>query len=354
MTDEAQGLLVAQKGAMGRVTLNRPQALNALTHPMALELDETLAVWADDPTVDYVLVDGAGERGLCAGGDIRSIYLDARSGGSETLRFWADEYRLNARIARFPKPYVVVMDGLVMGGGVGISAHGSVRVVTERSKIGLPEVGIGLVPDVGATYLLSRAPGELGTHIALTGGSVGAQDAIHCGLADMFVPAARLQELARAVESGRLDGIDALSEPTFDGTLATQAEWIDSCYAADSVEEILERLHDGGPEARKAASQITSKSPSAVKVALRSLRAARVLPDLETVLEQEYRVSRACFEAPDLVEGIRAQIIDKDRSPQWSPSTLAEVSDAAVDAYLAPRSGADLELPRFALSKESR
>ncbi|MBM4569359.1 enoyl-CoA hydratase/isomerase family protein, partial [Rhodococcus hoagii] len=192
-------VLVERVGALGRITLNRPKAINALNHAMVRSMAAALLEWADDDAVDAVLLTGAGERGLCAGGDIVSIYHDARDGGSGSKDFWRDEYVLNAAIARYRKPYVAIMDGIVMGGGVGVSAHGNVRVVTERSTIGMPEVGIGFVPDVGGTYLLSRAPGELGTHVALTTARMSAGDAIACGFADHFVPSDRVGEFEQAL-----------------------------------------------------------------------------------------------------------------------------------------------------------
>lgn len=192
-------VLLHTEGRIRHITLNRPRALNALNHAMVLRIGEALAAAELDDTVTAVLITGAGERGLCAGGDIRSIHDDARTGGGASMEFWRDEYRLNARVARFPKPYVAIMDGIVMGGGVGVSAHGDVRVVTERSRIAMPETGIGFVPDVGGTYLLGAAPGELGTHLALTADAVGAGDALLCGLADHFVPSQSLAELTTAL-----------------------------------------------------------------------------------------------------------------------------------------------------------
>ncbi|GAA2991400.1 enoyl-CoA hydratase/isomerase family protein [Actinokineospora diospyrosa] len=321
---------------IGRVTLNRPRALNALDHPMVLAITEHLDRWRADPAVRAVLIDGAGERGLCAGGDIRSIYEDARSGGTESLDFWADEYRLNASIARYPKPYVAFMDGVVMGGGVGVSAHGRHRVVTERTRLAMPEVGIGFAPDVGGTYLLSRAPGELGTHIALTGAPVSGADAIHCGLADHFVPSARLADLLDALATRTpSDAIATVAETPPPSTLAADQAWIDHCYAADSVEEILDGLRGSGDAAVATAKEIERKSPTALKVTLRALRTAAALPDLASVLAQEYRTSRRALRSTELVEGIRAQIIDKDRSPRWSPASLAEVDEDLVDSYFA-------------------
>ncbi|MCX4529407.1 MULTISPECIES: enoyl-CoA hydratase/isomerase family protein [unclassified Streptomyces] len=352
MTAEEE-VLIRTEGHLGVLTLNRPKALNALSHPMVLRVEEALRRWRDDPAVAAVVISGAGERGLCAGGDIRAIHADARDGGTASADFWRDEYRLNALIARYPKPYVALMDGIVMGGGVGISAHGTVRIVTERSRVAMPETGIGFVPDVGGTYLLALAPGELGTHLALTGAPVGAADALLCGLADHFVPAERLGALV--AELARVPVHDALSPCVGQappGELAAHREWIDHCYAADTVEEIVERLLGSGVSAAKeTAATLAAKSPTALKVTLAALRRARGLGPLERVLEQEYRVSCAALGAADLVEGIRAQVIDKDRAPRWSPATLAEVTDADVARYFAPL-GAGREL-RLAAAPDS-
>nr|WP_053693642.1 enoyl-CoA hydratase/isomerase family protein [Streptomyces sp. WM6372] len=343
--EEDRHVLVRVEGHAGHLTLNRPGALNALSHTMVLRIEQALTAWENDDAVHTVVISGAGERGLCAGGDIRSIHADARAGGTASADFWRDEYRLNARIARYPKPYVALMDGIVMGGGVGISAHGTVRIVTERSRVAMPETGIGFIPDVGGTYLLALAPGELGTHLALTGAPVGAADALLCGLADHFVPAERLDrlvtDLAGAPVHEALAPYVAEAPP---GQLAARQEWIDHCYAADTVEEILDRLlASGEPAAGEAAATLAAKSPTALKVTLAALRRARRLGPLERVLEQEYRVSCAALGSADLVEGIRAQVIDKDRSPRWSPGTLAEVAEEDVARYFAPLE-ADREL----------
>ncbi|MDQ1012138.1 enoyl-CoA hydratase [Streptomyces sp. V4I23] len=349
MTDDDSVLLYTE-GRAAYITLNRPKALNALSHAMVRRIDGALTAWERDPAVGTVVITGAGERGLCAGGDIRSIYEDARSGGSSSAAFWHDEYRLNARIARYPKPYVAFMDGIVMGGGVGISAHGSVRVVTERSRIAMPETGIGFVPDVGGTHLLAGAPGELGTHLALTGASVGAADALLCGLADHFVPSELLPGLVRDLASMPVtDVLPRYVREAPAGELAGRREWIDHCYAADSVEEIVKRLLDCGvATAKEAAGTLLTKSPTAVKVTLAALRRARELDSLERVLEQEYRVACAALASPDLVEGIRAQVIDKDRDPRWSPAALSEVTDKDVARYFAPIDGAELSFESHA------
>ncbi|WP_215449715.1 enoyl-CoA hydratase/isomerase family protein [Streptomyces sp. ATCC 21386] len=347
MTATDDTVLVRTEGRAAYLTLNRPKALNALTHTMVRRIGEALTAWEHDPAIETVVLSGAGDRGLCAGGDIRAIHDDARDGdGSASAAFWRDEYRLNARIARYPKPYVAVMDGIVMGGGVGVSAHAAVRIVTERSRIAMPETGIGFVPDVGGTYLLTLAPGELGTHLALTGGPVGAADALLCGLADHFVPSevmpSLVEHLAHAPVREVLGRTVGTAPP---GRLAAAQPWVDACYSAGTVEEIVGRLLDHGDHAAKeAAETLLAKSPTALKVTLTALRRARRLGSLERVLDQEYRVSCRALAAPDLVEGIRAQVIDKDRTPRWSPPTLAEVTDADVDRFFAPLGERELAL----------
>ncbi len=346
MTGQEPEVLIEAKNGLGHITLNRPKAINALNHEMVRVMAEALTKWASDDSVRAVVVRGAGERGLCAGGDIVSIYHDARDGGTGSQEFWRDEYILNAAIGRYPKPYVAIMDGIVMGGGVGISAHGNVRIVTERSSIAMPETGIGFIPDVGGTYLLSRTPGEIGTHIALTTGRMKAGDAIALGFADHFVPSDALDKFVATLETGSVD--DALAEysrPAPESALLAQRDWIDAAYSADTVEEIVERLRSSDiAEARSTAEQILAKSPVALKVTLRSLRHARTLGSLEEVLNEEFRVSSASLNSHDLVEGIRAQVVDKDRNPQWSPPTLADVTAADIDAYFQPLGELELGL----------
>ncbi|QWB21246.1 MULTISPECIES: enoyl-CoA hydratase/isomerase family protein [Streptomyces] len=351
MTD----VLFRTTGRAAHIVLDRPKALNALTHGMVRRIDEALTEWERDPAVETVVITGAGERGLCAGGDIRGIHDDARDGdGSASGAFWRDEYHLNARIARYPKPYVAVMDGIVMGGGVGVSAHGSVRIVTERSRIAMPETGIGFVPDVGGTYLLALAPGELGTHLALTGAQIGAGDALLCGLADHYVPSEALERFVDDLAGLPVrEALDRHVRPAPEGELAGRREWIDSCFASDTVEEIVQRLlAHGDPAAKETAETLLAKSPTALKVTLTALRRAGRLGPLERVLEQEYRVSCAALSAPDLVEGIRAQVIDKDRNPRWSPATLDEVTDADVERFFAPLGERELGLAGSGTTEE--
>ena len=344
--DAAAEVLFERRGRLGVVTLNRPRAVNALTAGMSSAMLEQLTLWADDDAVAAVLVRGAGDRGLCAGGDIVAIYRDMLDGGDATADFWAEEYRLNSLIAGYPKPYVAFMDGLVLGGGVGISAHGSVRIVTERTRMGMPETTIGFVPDVGGTLLLSRSPGETGTHAALTGAHLSGADALFLGLADHYVPSDQLAELAGALENEPADAAVARyarQAPLSD--LAAQQEWIDACYSSDDAEEIVRRLRAAGGEAAGVADTIEAKSPTAVKVALESLRRAGGL-SLEEALEQEYRVGLRFLSGPDFREGIRAQVVDKDRNPRWQPATLAEVSRADVESYFAPLGDRELRLSK--------
>ena len=343
---ENEDVLVNVENGVGHVTLNRPKAINSLTDAMVAGLAKALDAWEHDDSVHTVLLTGAGERGLCAGGDVVAIYHDAQVGGAKTRAFWHDEYVLNAHIARYPKPYVAVMDGIVMGGGVGISAHASTRVVTDTTKLGMPEVGIGFIPDVGGTFLLARAPGQLGLHAALTGAPFSGADAIAMGFADHFVPHDALGAFTAAVLA---DGPDAALaahavEPPASPLLAQQ-RWIDECFAGDTVPDILAALHghDAGP-ANDAANLIASRSPIAVAVTLQAVRRAAKLDTLEGVLRQEFRTSCAALRSHDLVEGIRALLIDKDRNPKWSPPNLTLCDASEVEAYFAP-ADPDLTFP---------
>ncbi|NQD90189.1 enoyl-CoA hydratase/isomerase family protein, partial [Paenarthrobacter sp. CM16] len=249
-------------------------------------------------------------------------------------------------------PYVAFMDGLVLGGGVGISAHGSVRIVTERTRTGMPETTIGFVPDVGGTLLLSRSPGETGTHAALTGAHLSGADALFMGLADHFVPSESLPALAEALESSTPDAaVERFAQAAPDSALAAQREWIDAAYVHDDAEEIVRSLRSLGDQAIAAADTIEAKSPTSVKVALESLRRVRGLP-LEEALDQEYRVGLRCLAGPDFREGIRAQVVDKDRNPQWKPPTLADVHASDVEGYFAPLGERELGLSK--LGSESK
>jgi enoyl-CoA hydratase len=338
VTADPDEILIRVEGRVGLLTLNRPKAINSLTHTMVTVLDRVLTEWASDPAITAVVLSGAGERGLCAGGDLVPLYHSARAGGADARKFWFDEYRLDAKIGSYPKPYVSLMDGLVMGGGVGVSAHGSVRVVTETTRMAMPEVGIGFIPDVGGTLILSRAPGLLGLHAALTGATFDGADAIALGFADHYVPHDALEAFTAAVVG---EGVEAAvrayeTEPPPSQLLA-QRHWIDECYAGETAIEIVAALrgHDEGP-ANDAANLIETRSPISVSVALEAVRRAAKLGTLEDVLRQEYRTTCGALRSHDLVEGIRAQIVDKDRNPKWSPPSLAAVTAQDVEDYFAP------------------
>ncbi len=340
---ENEDVLVNVDRGVGLITLNRPKAINSLTHSMVNAISPVLADWAQDDDIRAVVIDGAGERGLCAGGDIVAIYNSIKDdGGSATRDFWYDEYLLNAQIGRFAKPYVALMDGIVMGGGVGVSAHGNVRVATDTTKMAMPEVGIGFIPDVGGTWILSRTPGLLGLHAALTGQTFDGADAIALGFADHYVPHDKLEAFKAAIIA---DGVDAaLAAHTVEpppSNLLAQREWIDKCFAEQTAVEIVVALRGHGGPAAEAADLIETRSPVSVSVTLESVRRAAKLETLEDVLRDEYRVSCASLRSHDFPEGIRAQVIDKDRNPKWSPATLAAVTNADVEAYFAP---ADREL----------
>ena len=332
-------VLARADGDVRFLILNRPKAINSLTHSMVTTMYGLLQDWAADDDVQAVVVRGAGERGLCAGGDIVAIYHSIRTdGGSETRKFYHDEYILNHYIARYPKPYIALMDGVVMGGGVGVSVHAGTRVVTDTSKVAMPEVSIGFVPDVGGTYYLSRAPGKLGLHAALTGAPFSGSDAIAMGFADHYVPHRSLDDFAQAIVDHGLDAAlknYAIAPPS--SNLAAQRSWIDECYDGETVADIVAALrgHDAGP-ANDAANLIATRSPTALAVTLEAVRRAARLDTLEDVLRQEYRVSCATLRSHDHVEGIRAQVIDKDRNPKWSPSSLAAVTAADVEAFFEP------------------
>lgn len=353
---EDSEVLVEERGRLGLLTLNRPKAINALTHNMVKLISAALDRWADDDDIATVALVGAGDRGLCAGGDVVGLYRDVtEADGMGAAAFWRDEYAMNARIARYPKPFVAIQDGIVLGGGIGVSAHGSHRVVTERSKLGFPEVTIGYIPDVGATWLLSHAPGELGTRLALSAATIGPADAILVGFSDHFVPSDRISTLLRTLEATNPVTAIAFHAASPDrGELAAQREWTDHAFTADSVTDILGRLRGyGSEEASALADSIAQKSPLALAVTLEALRRARHLPDLEAALDQEYRVSRHSSGTPDFAEGIRAQLIDKDRNPRWNPSTHAAVTDGDVEAFFEVPADGDLDLSTAFASKET-
>ena len=361
MTGPETSVLARRHGRAGWITLNRPEAINALDLPVIRAVTQHLRQWQDDPDIALVVLDGAGERGFCAGGDIRAVRESAHGVPALAATLWREEYELDALIAHYPRPVAVVMDGITMGGGVGLGAHATLRIVTERTVMAMPEVMIGLAPDVGSGLLLARAPGETGTHLALTATRIGPHDAVACGLADHVVPTARIPALTGALAdpaqpadlaalralmtgaagAGRAADRHGPAGPPAE--LMAQRPWIDACYRAGPVEEILAALRRRPePTAARAAAAIESASPTALKVTLRALRNARTMTSIDECLTQDYRVSLRFLDHPDLSEGIRAAVIDKDRCPQWKPATLEEVTPDMVDRHFAPLGAGDL------------
>ena len=315
---------------------------------MVLALRAQLDQWAGDPAITRVVIQAAGERAFSAGGDIRALTDLGRAGKhAEMLQFWRDEYPLNAAIKNFRKPYVALIDGIVMGGGVGVSVHGSHRVAGDRFQFAMPEVGIGFFPDVGATWFLPRMPGELGAYCGLTGERFDAADAVAAGIATHRIPSARfpalLEGLAGTVPVDAV--LAAFAEPAGEGKIAARRATIDRIFAGNSVEDILAALdREGDDWAQKTAATMRMKSPLSLKLALAQVRRGKQW-DFDTCMRAEFRIVSRIIEGHDFYEGVRAVIVDKDNAPVWRPATLAEVRDADVERHFAPRPGDELVLP---------
>lgn len=342
-------ILFGRNGGLATVLLNRPKALNALTHEMCVALHARLKEWRDDDSVRAVLVQGAGDRAFCAGGDIRKLYDEGQSGGRYPYDFYHDEYRLNADIHHFPKPWISLLDGIVMGGGCGVSIPGSHRVATERVTFAMPETGIGLFPDVGGSFFLSRAPGRVGLWLALTGARLKAADSLHAGVADAFVASDRQDELvaalAEAAINSHADATAVIAQIAGDpgpSDLAARRGQLDRLFSGDGVAAILDALDADGDEwATKQASIMRTKSPTSLRIAYRQVRdgASR---DFHDCMQMEWRMVNRVIAGHDFYEGTRATVIDKDQKPQWQPPTLADVDDATVEGYFAPLADGDL------------
>ena len=334
-------VLVERRGAAGFLTLNRPKALNALTLEMVRALRAALDAWAADPEVTRVVIQGAGERAFCAGGDIRRIHEEGSAGHyAQAETFFREEYELNALIQRYPKPYIALIDGIVMGGGVGVSLHGSHRVAAERTAFAMPETGIGFFPDVGATYALPRLPGFVGTYLALTGERIAQGDVVAFGLATHAAPAAAFPAIREALAEGRpVEAAIGTHEVPAPGPLHAERALVEACFSADDVVEVLARLDAAGTEfAKKAAATIRTRSPTSLRLALAQMRrgAALSFPD---AMRLEYRILCRILRGHDFYEGVRSVLIDRDGKPDWRPATLEAVTAADVDAHLAPMPG---------------
>jgi enoyl-CoA hydratase len=346
-------ILFERRGAAGVVTLNRPQALNAVTHDMVRALATTLAEWRGDMAITRVVITAAGERAFSAGGDIRALYDLAKAGRhEEALEFWRDEYPLNAMIKDYPKPYIALIDGIVMGGGFGVSMHGSRRVAGDRFRFAMPEVGIGFFPDVGATHLLPRLPGAIGTYVALTGERLSADEAVAADVATHHVPSARFADLLEALcGGGQIDAtLDWFAIQPGEAQIMDHRLAINRLFGHDRVEDILAALDAeaaGGGEhsawASATTATIRSKSPTSLKIALKQMRLGPSLT-FAAAMRTEFRIVSRIVHGHDFYEGVRAVIIDKDNMPRWHPADLAAVSEAEVERYFAPLGAAELDL----------
>jgi enoyl-CoA hydratase len=344
VADTEGDLIARREGACGVIRLNRPKAINAVTLEMLRDIDRALDAFEADPAVAVILLEGAGERGLCAGGDIRTLWESSKVKGDLGKILWREEYILNARIAKFAKPYVALMDGIVMGGGVGLSAHASHRVVTEKTKLAMPEVSLGFFPDVGGTWLLAHSPGEIGSYFGLTGTTMNGPDAIHARFADAVVPSAKLADLRDALTKVRA-GITSAEVKTLiagyatgatAGPVAAMESKVDGWFAYDRMEDIFAALRSDGSELALATLKtLNEKSPRGMVVTLKLLRLARTSRSLEECLVREYRAALEVFASDDFREGVRAAVIDKDRNPNWSPPRIEDVTPAMVAPYFA-------------------
>lgn len=352
------------EGGLATIELTRPNALNALTLGMIREMHPRLEAWEDDESVKAVLIKGEGERAFCAGGDVRAVYrsivedLGGRGPSELSQCFFLEEYRLNHAIHAFSKPYVALLDGVTMGGGVGLSVHGSHRIATERLMFAMPETGIGLFPDVGGGWVLPRLSGEAGMYLALTGARLDAAGAVARGIATHYVPATRIEGLEAALattiaesDDGRAainDVLDRFAETPGVDPLAGHRALIDRCFVASSVEGIQEALDreaaEGSAFAREAAATLRRKCPTSLKISFEQLRRGRAMSSLADVLTMEYRMSQHCMAGTEFFEGIRAVLVDKDRAPRWRPDSIEAVTPALVAGYFEPIPGREFAL----------
>ena len=339
-------VLFERRGAVGLITLNRPKALNALTREMCVVMKSQLDEWATDDNVKTIVIRGTGDRAFCAGGDIRALYESGQASTPYALDFYRDEYRLNAAIKHFPKPYVPLLHGIVMGGGVGVSVHGSHRVANEGVTFAMPETGIGLFPDVGGSWFLPRMPGEIGMYLALTGERLKTADCLYSGVATHFVPGSQTEALIAALESGTAPDLvlRSFAEHSGHAAIADNREAIDRTFSEGSVDGISAALDaDGGDWARATKATIRKKSPTSQKITFRQLREGRHL-SFDDCMRMEFRMVNRIIAGHDFYEGVRATIIEKDNTPEWQPADLAQVSADDVAAYFAPLGEKELQL----------
>ena len=340
-------ILFEKRGSIGVITLNRPKALNALTLEMCLLMAPQLSKWDDDHAIKAVVIEGAGEKGFCAGGDIRALHDSGKEGTPYAIDFYRTEYKLNAQIYHFRKPYIALMDGITMGGGVGVSVHGDHRIVTERTVFAMPETGIGLYPDVGGSYFLPRCPGQLGMYLGLTGARLKAADCLYAGVGTAYLSSDKLEELKTQLADGTdiTSAIDCLKDDPGVAPIAEHREQIDHFFAKLSVEEIIAALEsDGSAWCLETAQAMRGKSPTSLKITYRQICEGAQL-SFDNAMKMEFRMTNRIVAGHDFYEGVRAVVIDKDQSPKWSPDNLDDVSVEAVDAYFETLGGNELQLP---------
>ncbi|MEO1321588.1 MAG: enoyl-CoA hydratase/isomerase family protein [Pseudomonadota bacterium] len=335
-------VLFKKEGRAGRVTLNRPEALHALNTNMCALITDALLSWIDDDEVDFILVDHIdGSRGFCAGGDVVMLANSGKSDSLAALTFFRTEYRLNDLISRYPKPYIAIMDGVTMGGGVGLSVHGAYQVATERTLFAMPETGIGLFPDVGGTWFLPRLRGELGTWLALTGARLKGGDVTAVGLATHFCATEAVPDLKRTLITHGVDALNGLKEAP-ECSFANQFSEIDDLFAGDCAAQIKGRLIKGSDWAKSQATKISAKSPLSTKIALRQMRTGRFLETLQDALKIEYRIASRLVKSRDFHEGVRAVLVDKDYCPNWNPSSIRSITFDRVSQYFTPLEACEL------------
>ena len=337
-------ILFENRGAVGLITLNRPKALNALTLAMVTAMRAQLAQWADDPAVECVVIRGAGERAFCAGADIRAIRQSGLDGTSYAVDFFREEYRLNAAIKHYPKPYIALIHGICMGGGMGLSVHGAYRIAGSTAVFAMPETGIGFFPDVGGSYFLGHAPGQIGLYLGLSGERLNARDALYARLVTHWVPSDAWPVLMDALEQGD-DPRDVAMELGLrpqNSPLSDRRTKIDRIVGATSVEDMLTLLDRDDKEwSHDLAALMRARSPTSLKLAYSQIRTGSML-DFDDCMRMEFRIASRILKGQDFYEGVRAVIVDKDNAPRWQPATLAEVCDSEIQAYFAPL---DDELP---------
>ncbi len=337
---------IRTEGRAGRITLTRAEALNALSHDMCREIEKALDEWRDDKDVALIIMDAEGDRAFCAGGDIGEVYRAAKEGRvDETAEFWSEEYRMNAKLAEYPKPIISLMQGFVMGGGVGIGCHGSHRVVEEKSQFAMPECGIGLVPDVGGSFLLAEAPGFLGDYLGLTGERMNAGDAIYCGFADYFVPRETWPALIDALcKTGEASLVAAMASAAPVSPLAHLQGEIDEVFNGAQFADVANMVEGSTSDAlARARAAFAKNSPLSMRCTFELIRRVRTEPNIRFALEMEHRFTTRSVTTADIVEGVRAQIIDKDRNPQWKHKNWRDVSDDEVAVFYAPQNNPKLE-----------